>query len=198
MAKSYCLSLTGAGTYQAETVLTARAYLETPDWAEVRKLIAEENLLGFNTDGHRRRIGSEIIKRLRTLSSDELEMLASATGDDLAALTWLAICRTYPLAYGLSGDVLAGRFERMLPDLPKTAYRAFVEEQAFDHPELAALTESSLKKVETRLFGMMRDCRLINEAFEITPLYPSPRLVDTIRAFRPQDLELFPKAGVLL
>ena len=70
--------------------------------------------------------------------------------------------------------------------------------EAADHPELERLTEKSRKQLETRAFGMLRECRLIDGDYNITPLYPSARFLALVRETAPQDLDVFPKAGALL
>ena len=197
-SENYCLSLTGAGTYRAETLEVLHAYLECRDWREVRRLVVEDNLINLNSDGNRKRIGGEIIKRLQTLAIEELEYFDESIDDDQSAMLWVALCRTYPILYSFARNVLAARYANMVPDLPKTSYLAFTEEIEFDHPEYARLTESSKKKIEIRIFGMLRDCRLIDSAFLITPLYPSVRFVELVGQTSPEDLKLFPKVGALL
>lgn len=201
MARSnneYCLSLTGASTRYIETMAAARAYADCGSWSEVRRLIVDENLFGLNSNGNRKRIGGEVLKRLKTLNEDEAIFLADAIGHDQPAMLWVALCRTYPLVRSVATELLSARFDRMLPDLPKEAYKAFVEEERYDHPELDALTEKSLGKIETRIFGMLRDCKLLDGSFKITPLYPSERFVSLLRTTNPGDLDLFPKAGALI
>lgn len=194
----YCLSLTGAGTYRAETLEAARAFIECRDWGEVRRLIVEENLISLNSEGNRKRIGGEIIKRLNTFDTEELDFFAHALDDDQLAMLWIALCRTYPIVHSLAREILVPRYANMAPDLPKTAYTAFADDIAFEHPEYARLTDSSKKKIEIRIFGMLRDCRLIDGDFKITPLYPSERFVSLLRETAPKDLELLPKVGALL
>ncbi|MEF9875698.1 MAG: DUF1819 family protein [Gordonibacter sp.] len=194
----YCLSLTGAGTYRAEALEAARAYLECQNWREVRHRIVDEDLLSLNSEGNRKRIGGEVIKRLKTLTLEETAFFVSSVDDDQLAMLWVAFCRTYPILRSFSSGVLSVRYRDMIPDVPKETYRAFVEDEEYDHPELAALTESSQKKIEIRIYGMLRDCRLIGAGFNITPLYPSEAFAELIRANSPEDLLLFPKVGALL
>ena len=196
--QKYSLSFTSIGARRFETAEVARAFVDTPDWTEVRRRIVEDDIISLNKESTRKRVGAEIIKRLRMLDADEVTFLADAIDDDQLAMTWLAICRTYPVLYSFSTDVVAARFSNMVPDVPRTAWAAFVDEQSVDHPELARLTEKSLKQLEFRAFGMLRECRLLDNAGNITPLYPSARFADLIRERAPQDIELFPKAGVLL
>lgn len=197
-SKEYCLSLTGASTRYIETMAAARAYVNCGDWTEVRRLIVEENLFGLNSDGNRKRIGGEVLKRLKTLSDEEVAFLANAIDHDQPAMLWVSLCRTYPIVRSVATDLLVARFDRLLPDLPRETYRAFVEDEKYEHPDLAKVTDKSLDKVEIRVFGMLRDCKLLDKSLNITPLYPSERFVALLRDSSPEDLELFPKVGALV
>ena len=196
-SKGYCLSLTGASTRCSETIAAARAYVDCHDWDEVSRLIVDENLFGLNSDSNRKRIRNEITKRLKALSDEEIVFLSNALDHDQFAMLWVALCRTYPIVRSVATELLVSRFDRMLPDLPRGAYKAFIEEEKYEHRELADLTEKSLDKVEIRVFGMLRDCRLLDDSYRITPLYPSERFASLVAATHPEDLSLFPKVGVL-
>lgn len=197
MSSKYCLSLTGAGTYKQELVLLASTYLESGSWDAVKASILDDNLLQLNTESNRKRIGSELIKRLKTLSPEELEYLVGCSGDDLSALVWIAFCRTYPIMREFSEELVADRFAKMKPDVTREVYQAFVEDKMYEHPELAKLTDASRDKVKIRIFGMARDCGLLDRAGVITPIYPSPVTVGLVRQAHPEDLSLFPKVGAL-
>ena len=184
--QKYSLSFTSIGARRSETVEVARAYVDCLDWTEVRRRIVEDNIISLNKESTRKRVGSELVKRLRMLDTDEM------------ALIWVVICRTYPVLRAFSTNVVAARFSKMVPDVPRTAWTAFVDEESMDHPELARLTDKSRKQLEIRTFGMLRECRLLDDAYNITPLYPSPRFATLVRGRAPWDIELFPKAGVLL
>lgn len=197
-SKKYNLSFTSIGARRLETVEVARAFVEQPDWGEVRRAIVEENIIGLNKESTRKRVGGEIIKRLKSLDDEEIAVLADALDDDQLAMIWVAICRTYPILWSFSACVVSVRFANMVPDVPRTAWSAFVEEEALDHPEISGLTEKSLKQLESRTFSMLKECHLIDSQGSITPLYPSERLVAFLAARSPEDLELFPKVGALL
>lgn len=196
--QKYSLSFTSIGARRLETAEVARAFVDCRDWAEVRRRIVEDNIINLNKASTRKRVGLEIVKRLHTLDEDEIFFLADAIDDDQLAMTWVAICRAYPVLRSFSMDVVAARFAKMVPDVPRAAWAAFVDEEAIDHPELARLTAKSRKQLEIRAFGMLRECRLLDGAYNITPLYPSSRFASLIRESAPQDIELFPKVGVLL
>lgn len=198
MTKKYCLSLTGAGTYKQEMLLAAREYLECNDWDLVNRQIMDENLLQLNSVANRKRIGSEMIKRLKTLSRKELEFFANAKGDDLSAMTWMIFCRTYPIMEAFSKKLVVDRYQKMRPDISKEIYEAFIDDEMYEHPELEAITDASRDKIKIRIFGMARDCKIIDSNSVITPLYPSPAFVNLLKETSKEDLSLFPKVGVLL
>ncbi len=195
--QKYSLSFTSIGARRPETTEVARAYVDCLDWTEVRRRIVEDNIISLNKESTRKRVGRELIKRLRMLDADEMAFLANAVDDDQIAMIWLVICRTYPVLRAFSTEVVAARFSKMVPDVPRTAWAAFIEE-SIDHPALARLTVKSRKQLEIRAFGMLRECHLLDDAYTITPLYPSPRFATLIRDRAPWDIEIFPKAGVLL
>ena len=118
--QKYSLSFTSIGARRLETAEVARAFVETPDWAEVRRRIVEDDIISLNKESTRKRVGAEIIKRLKMLDADELAFLADAVDDDQLAMTWLAICRTYQVLYSFSTDFVAARLSNMVPDVPRT------------------------------------------------------------------------------
>lgn len=197
MNHNYCLSLTGAGTYKREMVLLAREFLDKENWGAVKASILEDNLLQLNTESNKKRIGSELIKRLKTLNTEELEYLANSSGDDLSAIAWVSFCRTYPFMREFSSELIAERFAKMKPDVTKGVYQAFVEDKMYEHPELAKLTDASREKVKIRVFGMARDCGLLDRSGTITPIYPGPPFVSLIKRSGSDELSLFPKVGAI-
>ena len=196
--EKYNLSFTSIGVRRLETVEVARAYVEQPDWGEVRRRIVGDNIVGRNKESTRKRIGGEIIKRLKSLNDEEIHFLTEALDDDQLAMLWVAVCRTYPILRSFSQDVVSARFADLIPDVPRTAWSAFLEEETIAHPEIGKLTEKSLKQLETRTFGMLKECRLVDVNGNITPLYPSGSFVTLLASHSPQDLDLFPKVGALI
>ena len=197
-AQKYSLSFTSIGLRRLETAEACRAYTDCGDWTEVRRRIVEDDILSLNKESTRKRVASEVIKRLRTLDEEETAFLADAVGDDQLAMTWVAVCRTYPILRAFSTRVVAARYAKMMPDVPRTAWAAFVDDEELDHPEIGRLTDKSRHQLELRAYGMLRECRLIDAEYNITPLYPSLRFADLVRSRESLDLEIFPKVGALL
>ena len=115
--QKYSLSFTSIGARRLETIEVARAYVDCSDWAEVRCRIVKDDIISLNKESTRKRVGGEIIKRLRMLDADEVAFLADAVDDDQLAMTWVSICRAYPVLHSFSTDVVAARFAKMVPDV---------------------------------------------------------------------------------
>ncbi|MGI6033283.1 MAG: DUF1819 family protein [Coriobacteriales bacterium] len=192
MSKDYCMSMSGSSARIPESVIAAQTYLELRDWNATRKSIVDDNLFQLNAVSSRKRVSGEIVKRLRTLTDDEVAFFSSAYGDDRCAMLWVAICRTYPFVRDLSEQLLAGRYNRTIPDLTREAYDVFFEEQSEIHPELTALTEKSRDKVRNVVFRMLDECKLVNKQGKITPLHPTSSFKSSLDEEHRDDLLLFP------
>ena len=196
MPSSYSLSMSGSSVRRPETVETARLYLDLGDWNAVRKQVVEDNLYQLNAESSRKRVAGELVKRLRTLTDDEIRFLVGSYGDDQSAILWVSVCRTYQFVSYLSANVLRDRYGSGIPTYTEGAFEAFFEQEAEVHPELARLTEAGRKKMRNQVFRMLVECDLVTEEGTITPLHPSSAFVGVIDDGHAQDLDLFP--GVTL
>lgn len=196
MPSKYCLSMSGSSVRRPDTLATARMYLELGDWNNTRKQVVDENLYQLNAESSRKRVAGELVKRLRTLTDDEVRFLVDSYGDDQSAMLWVSVCRTYEFVRGLSASILRERFESGIPTYTEGAYEAFFEEQAALHEELERLTSASRKKMRSQVFRMLVECDLVSERGDITPIYPSADFARAIDIAHQDDLDLFP--GVTL
>ena len=196
--EGYALSFTAATARQADMLVLARCYLACNDWQEVLRQVREDNILGYNRPASAVRVAQELIKRLRTLSQEELAFFGRSVDDDTHAMLWVSICRTYPFLRDLSEQLVAGRWNNMMGNLPVQAVDAFMDEQKHEHERLARTTESTQSKLRSTSLTMLRECKLRTRDGTITPLYPSAEFVELVRANHPEDLALFPRVGALL
>lgn len=188
--------MSGSSIRRPETLETARMYLDLGDWNAVRRQVVEDNLYQLNAESSRKRVAGELIKRLRTLTDDEIRFLVDSHLDDQSAMLWVSVCRTYQFVSGLSATVLRDRYESGIPTYTEGAYEAFFEREAETHPELGKLTEAGKKKMRNQVFRMLVECDLVSEDGAITPIHPSPAFARAIDAAHQDDLDLFP--GVTL
>ena len=193
-SREYPLSMTGSGARRPESVLTARLYLETGNWNAVRKRVVEENEYQMNTETSLKRVAGELIKRLKTLTGDELRFLVESYGDDQLAMLWVSICRAYPFMRAFSQEAIAERYRQGAPDLTVGAYEALFDSESQYHPELEDLAPATKARMRNQILQMVRDCKLVDDQGAITPLYLSAQFEDALGERRFEDLALFPKA----
>lgn len=192
MSDAYCLSMSGSSVRRPDTLVTANTYLEKLNWDETRRYVVSENLYQLNAESSRKRVAGEIVKRLRTLTDDEVRFLVESYGDDQSAMLWVSVCRTYQFVYDLSGALLHDRYDSGVPTYTEGAYEAFFEQESQVHPELEKLTTGSRKKMRNQIWRMILECNLASEDGTITPLHPSPDFSRVIDDAHRDDLSLFP------
>jgi hypothetical protein len=177
----YKLSFTTGGLYLQGAPVAARLYLDLGDWTAVRGAIDAQNLLQARTASSAKRLARELVQRLEELTASELALLIDATADERAQLMWVAACRRYRLIGEFAEEVLRERFLLMAPDLTPAHFEAFLRGKALWHPELAELEGSTLRKLRTTLFLMMREADFITAEGLIVPTVLSIRVRDELK-----------------
>lgn len=166
----YALSFTAASIRRAECVILARAYMTTPDWQVVRGRCVSDDILMIRLESSRNRVSRELIKRMKNLKHEELELLASTPDTDAQnSILWLAICRTYEFVAEFAVQVLGQRWHEGKHSLPKGVYEAFFEEASLLHSELATLSEKTKPRLRNQLFQMLREMGFIDENEYLQP-----------------------------
>ena len=192
MSKEYPLSFVGSSIRRSETLIAARLYLECGDWKETYRTIVDENLFDLDADSSRKRVASEICKRTKTLTDEEIRFLVSSYGDDQLAMLWVSACRTYPFIKRVSEELLVNRYSRSATEFTEGAYDSFYEHESELVPELSAIATKTKKKIANQVIRMLVECRLVTEEGIITPLHPTPMFRKALDENRTDDWYLFP------
>ena len=194
-ASRYALSFTSGALLMREALIAAPIYLREHDWAKVRQLIQEDNLLQARTvaTGHRR--AREVAQRLAVLTNDELELLIDATTSERGHLLWAAACRRYDLIAEFAEEVVRDRFQLLTPTLDHGDFDSFLRNKALWHEEVAELKDTTLRKLRSNVFLMLVDAGLLSEDGRILPAVLSNRVADALAARTPSDIRFFPTGG---
>lgn len=188
----YKLSFSSGGLYVQGAPIAARLYLELRDWAAARAALDADNLLQARTEASARRWGRELVQRLSELSDAELEILTDATADERAQLMWVATCRRYQLVAEFAEEVLRERFLLLATDVLPEHFEAFVRGKAMWHDELNQLERSTMTKLRTSLFLMMREADFLTEEGVIIPTLLSGRVQADLAGRVPSEIRFFP------
>ncbi|MDV8002813.1 DUF1819 family protein [Rhodococcus sp. IEGM 1408] len=188
----YALSFTTGGLLEREAAVLVPAYVEHRDWAKVRDVAVEENLLQSRTHSTGVRRVRETIKRMSVLSDREIEMLADITASERGNLMWAAACRRYDLIGEFAEEVLREHFLTLAGTVSYEDYDSFYRAKAMWHDELGAVTDLSYKKLRQVLFKMMVEAGLLTTKGAIEPALLSARIVDCLTQRTPSDIRFFP------
>jgi hypothetical protein len=196
-SERYKLSFTVGGLYLKGAPVAANLYLDLRDWVAVRAALDAENLLQARTTSSAKRWGRELVQRLEELDDEEIELLTLVTSDERAQLMWAAACRRYELIGEFAEEVLRERFLLMQMDLQPEHFDAFIRSKALWHAELAELEGSTLRKLRTGIFLMMREASFVTAQGIIVPIVLSPRVREHFSRRAPSDVRFFPTGEAL-
>jgi len=190
--RRYALSFTTGALMAREGALLAPAYVERRDWEQVRDEAVEGNLLQARTHSTGVRLVRETVKRLSTLSDDEVELLVEATASERGHLMWAAACRRYELIGEFAEEVLRERYLTLGSMLTHGDFDRFVRTKALWHDELATVKESTLQKLRSNVFKMLQEAELLSQPGYIVPAVLSGHVAARLNARTPSDLRFFP------
>ncbi len=188
----YSMSFTTGSLFHRESMKLASLYLNLGDWNSVREKVIAENLLQTRTLNTLKRVGSEVISRLKTLSPDELEFLVAGSHQEQAWLLWIAVCRRYRFIADFAVEVLRERCITLKNDLTCEDFDSFFNQKSEWHLELDAITPATRGKLRQVLFKMLREADLLTANNMIHAAMLSPGLLELIRQGRPRDVLYLP------
>jgi hypothetical protein len=152
-----------------ETVLMAQSYLCHREWSTVKKVIKENNSFQARTARSGEIIFSEIFKRLSLLVSDQIEVIANDSNQDVCQLIWIALCKQYKFIGDFSIEVLVPAHLSGKYQIDNFDYDRFFNSKADWHPELDIVSEKTRSNARQALFQMMRQCELLSESDQLIP-----------------------------
>ena len=188
----YALSFTTGTLLSREAALLAPLYVQHRGWETARRLALESNVLQVRTHSTGIRLVRETVKRLSVLTDDEVALLAEVTASERSNLMWAAACRRYELIGEFAEEVLRERFLLLAPTLDHQDFDSFVRSKALWHEEVAEIKDSTLRKLRSNVFRMLKEAGLLSVAGRIMPALLSERLSVALGSHTPSDLRFFP------
>lgn len=158
---AYNFSFTAASLRPELGRVIAEAYRDGGTWIAARARVLESNALQSRSQLSAIRMERELRQRLMTLTELQLAHLASATLDDAADLSWLAVLKYNRFIYEFAAGALRDKLAVHDATLRLSDYESFVSGVTAAHPELAALTQSTRAKVRTVILRMLTEAGLL-------------------------------------
>ncbi len=186
------MAFTTGGLFHQESVKLAGLYLEMGDWGSVREKAVSENLMQARTWSSLQRVCREVVSRLETLRTAELELLVETTSLEQGYLLWVAVCRRYRFIADFAVEVLRERYMTLKTDCSHEDFDAFFNGKAAWHAELDRIRPSTRNKLRQVLFKMLREADLLTANNTIAPAMLSPAFLKTIQRDGRRDDLMFP------
>ena len=178
----YSLSFTAASLYINPSLDAAKLYLETNDWDFVKSEFIRQNMLQSRTTSALRRTTAELIPRLQTLSTAELQFFVECSPTEQGYILWIAICRRYVFIADLTLEVIADRVATLMLTLNYADFDAFYQSKALQHAELDEVSDSTRKKLREVAFRMLREAGLLTKKNDILEPMLSQKFVTEMSA----------------
>ena len=188
----YSMSFTTGTLFHFESVKLAVLYVEFKNWNAVREKVLSENLLQARTLNTSKRVCREIISRLKTLSSSELDLLVGTNPQEQGYLLWLSVCRRYRFIADFAVEVVRERYIGLKSDLHYEDFDSFFNRKSAWHSELDEVRPATRNKLRQVLFKMLREADLLTENNMINTAILSPGLIDEISRSNRRDVLFFP------
>ncbi len=157
----YNLSFTAASLRPDLARIVAESYLAVGDWKLAKARVLSSNALQCRTAGGGERQERELRLRLERLTHDQLVLLAQATAEDRAAISWLAALKHISFAFEFASEVLREKLAVLDPVLRPSDYEAYVDIKSGIHPEISRLSSVSKSKIRQVLLRMLREAGLL-------------------------------------
>ena len=188
----YSLSFTTGAALIHESVAVAELYIKRRDWSDVRGKVLAENSFQSRTVSTLKKLYGEVSRRLRLLTDDQLELLATGSEMQAKALVWLAICRQYHFISDFTIEVIVPHYEAARFLLTHEDYDAFFNAKAEWHDNLDSASRQTKSKARQVFFKMTKECGLIGDSNELQPQKLDEQLTQMIKASSPNELRLYP------
>lgn len=181
----YSFSFIAASLRTELARIIADIFLETGDWNATRNQVLSTNALQSRASSSAIRMEQELRKRLQTLTHQQLVLLAQATSEDRAAITWLSALKHARFVFDFASEVLREKLELKDPLLRRSDYESFIDTKSITHPELVSLAGSSKYKIKQILLRMLREAGLLKKDQALGIIHRpvlSPEVVRAIKA----------------
>ena len=187
-SSTYRLSFTSGGLYSSQAIKAAEIYRKLGDWDQVAARLESENILQARTASSLKRMLRELMARLKTMTSMQLDILIDGTRQEQNQILWVAACKHYPFIREFAVNVVREKYLRLDWELTSVDFSAFYNAKAEWDEKLERITESSRIELRRVIYRMLREVEILSTANLILP----PIITQAVaRAIRQDDLALF-------
>ena len=193
MNNDYIFSYTAATLMLHETDEVMKRYLEYKDWDKVKDLVIEENIMQKQSVSSRKRVFTEIKRRIEFLTSSQLEFVNEANSSDIRNLIFLSILKTYRFIFEFMTEVISKKVLMFDYKILNSDYETFFESKKYAVEQLENITEATQYKLKQVLFRILEEAMVIDNTKSKNILKPhlSGEVIELIVKDNPVYLKAF-------
>ena len=193
MNNDYIFSYTAATLMLHETDEVMKRYLEYKDWDKVKDLVIEENIMQKQSVSSRKRVFTEIKRRIESLTSSQLEFVNEANSSDIRNLVFLSILKTYRFIFEFMAEVISKKVLMFDYKILNSDYETFFESKKYAVEQLENITEATQYKLKQVLFRILEEAMVIDNTKSKNILKPhlSGEVIELIVKDNPVYLKAF-------
>lgn len=193
MNNDYLFSYTAATLMLHETDEVIKKYLECKDWDKVKDLVVEDNIMQKQSISSRKRVFTEIKRRIESLTLSQLEFVDVASSSDIRNLVFLTILKTYRFIYEFMTEVILKKVLMFDYKILNSDYETFFESKKYAVEQLENITEATQYKLKQVLFRILEEAMIIDNTKSKNILKPhlSSEVVELILKDNPTYLKAF-------
>ena len=159
----YLFTYTTCSLLVPETIEVIKKYQELKDWNKVRELVIEDNILQKNAISSRKRIFSELKRRIKSLTNQELSIITQLGDSQLKYLVFLSILKTYRFIYEFMVEVVLQKYLLFDYKILNSDYESFFESKQLNVEQLNQITDTTKYKLKQVLFRMLEEVQIIDD-----------------------------------
>lgn len=162
MNNDYIFSYTAATLMLHETNEVMKKYLEYKDWNIVKEIVIEENIMQKQSVSSRKRVFTEIKRRIETLSNEQLEYVNESSSSDIRNFIFLTILKTYRFIFEFMTEVISKKVLMFDYKILNSDYETFFESKRYAVEQLESITEATQYKLKQVLFRILEEAMIID------------------------------------
>ena len=193
MNNDYIFSYTAATLMLHETNEVMKKYLEYKDWNKVKEIVIEENIMQKQSVSSRKRVFTEIKRRIETLSNEQLEYVNESSSSDIRNFIFLTILKTYRFIFEFMIEVISKKVLMFDYKILNSDYETFFESKKYAVEQLENITEATQYKLKQVLFRILEEAMVIDNTKSKNILKPhlSGEVIELIVKDNPIYLKAF-------
>ncbi|WP_332021794.1 DUF1819 family protein [Kaistella sp.] len=182
----YSFSFTTASLMVNGMVLIAESIRNNMDFNYVE-------ILGNGKSATGKKYYAELKKRLKNLTSDEVDVLIDGDLQTQKQICFLAVCKTYGFINDFTIEVLRNKLLVFDYEITDGDYLSFFRGKMQEHDELEGLTPQTENKVKSVIFKIYEQVGIIDSIKNrmIQPQFVDSKVLETIRKDNPNWLKIF-------